>query len=47
MLLTMQYQNNHGEESNEEIVVVDLEFDLITSLEEIENLRDINKKHTR
>ena len=46
MFLAMENQHHH-EESNEETTVVDLEAELVAALEEIENLRDINKKKTR
>ena len=46
LFLAMENQHHH-EESNEETTVVDLEAELVTDLEEIENLRDINKKQTR
>ena len=46
MFLAMENQLQH-EESNEETAVVDLEVELVAALEEIENLRDINKKQTR
>ena len=46
LFLAMENQHHH-EESNEETTVVDLEAKLVAALEEIENLRDINKKQTR
>ena len=46
LFLEMENQHHH-EESNEKTTVVDLEAELVAALEEIENLRDINKKQTR
>ena len=46
LFLAMENQHHH-EEPNEETTVVDLEAELVAALEEIENLRDINKKQTR
>ena len=41
------HQEGKEIEVNEEIVVVDLEVEFIMTLDEIEHLKDVNKKQTK
>ena len=41
------HQEGKETEVNEEIIVVDLEVEFITTLDEIEHLKDVNKKQTK